>query len=137
MVKNPPTNARDTGDASSIPTWGTSRGVGNGIPLQYSCLENPMATVHGVAKGRAPLSTPTHMALTAEITARPRLYREWGLGDNCQIYFQGFFQKGQLIKTQLFKGPECLSLKGKLTDSLLKQLSYLLVDAGMAGRGKD
>ena len=37
-------------------------GEGNGIPLQYSCLENPMdggpwwATVHGVAKSRTQLS---------------------------------------------------------------------------------
>ena len=37
-------------------------GEGNGTPLQYSCLENPMdrgawrAAVHGVAKSRAPLS---------------------------------------------------------------------------------
>ena len=39
-----------------------SKGEGNGNPLQYSCLENPMdrrawwATVHGVAKSRAQLS---------------------------------------------------------------------------------
>ena len=51
-VKNPPANAKDRRDASSIP------GVRNGSPLQYSCLGNPMdrgawwATVRGVAKGR-------------------------------------------------------------------------------------
>ena len=38
-VKNPPANAEDTG---SIPRWGRSPGEGNGNPLQYSCLENPM-----------------------------------------------------------------------------------------------
>ena len=49
-------NAGDTGDASSIPGSGRSPGGGNGIPLQYSCLRNPMdrgalwVTVHGVAK---------------------------------------------------------------------------------------
>ena len=48
-------NARDPG---SIPGLGRSPGEGNGNPLQYSCLENPMdggawqATVHGVAKSR-------------------------------------------------------------------------------------
>ena len=53
MVKNPPANA---GDSSSIPGLGRSPGVGNGNPLQYSCLENYMdrgawqATVHGVTK---------------------------------------------------------------------------------------
>ena len=39
MVKNPPANA---GDSGSIPGSGTSPGGGNGNPLQYSCLENPM-----------------------------------------------------------------------------------------------
>ena len=39
MVKNPPSNA---GDAGSIPGSGRSSGEGNGNPLQYSCLENPM-----------------------------------------------------------------------------------------------
>ena len=41
-----------------IPGSGRSSGVGNGYPLQYSCLENPMdkgawwATVHGVTKNQ-------------------------------------------------------------------------------------
>ena len=39
VVKNLPTNA---GDSSSIPGSGRSPGEGNGSPLQYSCLENPM-----------------------------------------------------------------------------------------------
>ena len=34
-------------------------GEGNGNPLQYSCLENPMGTVHGVAKSRTWLSNFT------------------------------------------------------------------------------
>ena len=66
MVKNPPTNARDLRDTGLIPGWGfpggsqfkvsapnagnlglipgsgRSPGEGNGNPLQYSCLENPM-----------------------------------------------------------------------------------------------
>ena len=42
VVKNPPANAGDTGDADSIPVSGRSPGIGNGNPLQYSCLENPM-----------------------------------------------------------------------------------------------
>ena len=57
-VKNPSTNAGDTGDLSSIPGLGRSPGGGNGNTVQYSCLENPMergawwATVHGVAKSQ-------------------------------------------------------------------------------------
>ena len=53
VVKYPPANA---GDVGSIPKSGRSPGEGNGNPLQYSCLENPMdrrawwATVHGVTK---------------------------------------------------------------------------------------
>ena len=42
MVKNPPVNAGDTGDTSSIPGSGRSPGGDSGNPLQYSCLENPM-----------------------------------------------------------------------------------------------
>ena len=53
MVQNPPANA---GTMSSIPGSGGSSGEGNGSPLQYSCLENPMdrgvwwAAVHRVTK---------------------------------------------------------------------------------------
>ena len=56
MEKNPPANAGDSGDVGSISGSGRSPGIGNGNPLQYSCLENPMdrgawqAPVHGVVK---------------------------------------------------------------------------------------
>ena len=62
VLKNLPANARDGRDASSIPGWGRSPEEGNGNPLQYSCLENPMdgeawlSTVHGVAKSQTQLS---------------------------------------------------------------------------------
>ena len=39
MVKNPFANV---GDAGLIPGWGRSPGEGNGNPLQYFCLGNPM-----------------------------------------------------------------------------------------------
>ena len=42
MVKNPPTDAGDIRDASSIPGSGRSLEEGNVYPLQYSCLENRM-----------------------------------------------------------------------------------------------
>ena len=51
-------SACNAGDLGLIPGSGRSSGEGNGKPLQYSCLENPMdrgawwATVHGVAKSR-------------------------------------------------------------------------------------
>ena len=53
MVKNLSANA---GDVGSIPGLGSSPGEGNGTPLQYSCLGNPMdrgtwcARVHGFTK---------------------------------------------------------------------------------------
>ena len=53
VVKNPPANV---GDVGSIPGSGRSPEEGNGNPLQYSWLENPMdkgawrATVSGVAE---------------------------------------------------------------------------------------
>ena len=53
MVKNPAANA---GDMGLIPGLGKSSREGNGNPLQYSCLENPIdrgawwATVHAVTK---------------------------------------------------------------------------------------
>ena len=42
VVKNLPANVGDTRDMGSIPESGRFPGVGNGNPLQYSCLENPM-----------------------------------------------------------------------------------------------
>ena len=56
VVKYPPANAGDAGDSGLMPGSGRSPGEGNGNPLQYSCLGNPMnrgawwATVHGVTK---------------------------------------------------------------------------------------
>ena len=55
-------SAYNAGDLGSIPGSGRSPGEGNGNPLQYSCLENPMdggdwlAAVHGVTKSRTQLS---------------------------------------------------------------------------------
>ena len=50
----------DVGDTGSIPGLGRSPGEGNGNPLQYSCLRNPMdrgawwAAVHVVAESDIP-----------------------------------------------------------------------------------
>ena len=59
VVKNP---SASTGNVGLIPGLGRSSAGGNGKPLQYPCLENPMdrgvwtATVHGVAKSWTQLS---------------------------------------------------------------------------------
>ena len=62
VVKNLPASAEDARDVGLIPGWGRSPGEGNGNPLQYSCLGNPMARgawqamVHGVTKSWTQLS---------------------------------------------------------------------------------
>ena len=58
VVKNLPANSEDKTEVGLIPGSRRSPGVGNGNPLQYSCLENSMdqgagwATIHGVAKSQ-------------------------------------------------------------------------------------
>ena len=59
----------NVGDLGLIPGSRRTPGEGNGNPLQYSCLENPMdrgawrATVHGVTKSWTQLSTSMHRLL--------------------------------------------------------------------------
>ena len=74
------------GDLGVIPGSGRFPGEGNGNPLQYSCLENPMdrgarwATVHGVAKSRTLLSdftfTYVYMYIRYKILERKKQKRE-------------------------------------------------------------
>ena len=72
--------ACNAGDVCSIPGSGRSPGEGNGHPLQYSCLENPMdggawqATVHGVVKSRTWLSDFTFTFHSASWNQVPSLH---------------------------------------------------------------
>ena len=59
MVKNP---LADAGDVGSIPELGRSPLVGDGNPLQYSCLENPI--------DREPWQAIVHPVAESDITAR-------------------------------------------------------------------
>ena len=60
-------SACNAGDPDSVPGSERCPGEGNGNPIQYSCLENPMdrgpwkATVHGVTKSQALLNGSTFM----------------------------------------------------------------------------
>ena len=79
--KNPPANARDVRDTSSIPKSGRSPGAGHSNPLQSSCRKNPMdrgawqATVHRVAESRTRLSAWAHPQYTFGISqSRSCLY---------------------------------------------------------------
>ena len=47
-------SAYDAGDPGSIPRLGRSPGEGNGNPLQYSCLENPMDKESGRLQSMRP-----------------------------------------------------------------------------------
>ena len=71
MVKNLPANIGDARDVGSIPGVGRSSGEGNGNPVQYSCLGNPMdrgawwATVQGITKSQIRQHTkcmPPHLS---------------------------------------------------------------------------
>ena len=74
-------SACNTGDSGSIPGSGRSPGEGNGNPLQYSCLENPMnrgawqAIVHGVVRVGHDLATkpppPLLLALVQVVLLSP------------------------------------------------------------------
>ena len=61
VAKNLLADAEDTRDAGSIPGFGRCPGGRHGNPLQYLCLENPMAReasqaiIHGVAESQAGL----------------------------------------------------------------------------------
>ena len=63
VVRNLSANAADARDLISIPGLGRSSEEGNGMPLQYFCLGNPMdrvawwATVYGVSKNQTQLRT--------------------------------------------------------------------------------
>ena len=69
MVKNPPAIAGAAGDVGSIPGLGRCPGGGNGNPLQYSCLGNPMdrgawrATVHRAAESDTTEHASTQMGV--------------------------------------------------------------------------
>ena len=96
-------NARDLG---LIPGSGRSPGEGNGNPLQYSCLENPMdgeawlVTVHGVAKNRTRLSNFTFTSFFFFMKWTPCLlhfhFHTWHY-----LHFAGFFCKNIMTKWKL------------------------------------
>ena len=66
VVKNLPANTGEVSEVGLIPGSGQSPGGGNGNPLEYSCLENPIergfwqATVHGVRKSQSDMTEATN-----------------------------------------------------------------------------
>ena len=65
-------NAGNADDTGSVPGLGRTPGGGNGNPVQYSCLENPMdrgawwATVHSVAKSQTHFNIRVRCVLVQE-----------------------------------------------------------------------
>ena len=129
VVKNQTANAGDTG---LIPGLEICLGEGNGNPLQYSCLGNPMdrrpwhATVHGVTNSQTQLNdwacTHALIPLFAVLwTVAPRLPCPWDFpGKNtavgCHVLLQGIFPTQGL-------NPNFLCLLHQQVDSL--PLSHL------------
>ena len=84
VIKKPPVNAGDTRDNVYDPWAGKIPGEGNGNPLQYSCLENPMdrgawqATVHRVTNSwmwlKQPSTQKAHVPSSGEWSYLPLLY---------------------------------------------------------------
>ena len=89
-------SACNAGNLDLIPGSGRSPGEGNGNPLQYSCLENPMhrgawrATVHGVAKSRTRLK---QLSSHVKCNLEPLFFIKRGGGSPraLQTPSQGFF----------------------------------------------
>ena len=91
VIKTPPVSA---GDMGSIPGLGRYSGEGNGNPLRYSCLRNPMdrgtwqATVHWVARVRHVLVTQKQQQFLRKnadscFLCFEKVKEGWLLRDNC------------------------------------------------------
>ena len=98
VVKNPPVNTGEVRDAGSIPGLGRSLGEGHGNPLQYSCLENPMAsgawwaTVHRDTKSQTQLK---QLSMHAEGIYK---YVYVSIYIHLWIHFQGQYLSYQNLK---------------------------------------
>ena len=93
----------NTGDPASIPGWGRSPGEGNGNPLQFSGLDNPMdrgawrAAVHGVAKSQKVKFTFVYLGVNFTICPLFSPHKQGGLWQplcsvhptNCQTLKEG------------------------------------------------
>ena len=81
VIKNLPASAADLRDMGSISGSGRSPGEGNGNPLQYSCLGNPMdrgawqTTVLGITKNQTGLSAHTHFGRSGNLGAEGTAFK--------------------------------------------------------------
>ena len=84
----------NAGNPGLIPGSGRSPGGGNGNPLQYSCLENPMdrgawrATAHGVTKSGTPPRPESTEAVFSPSKKKPRFAQgRWSVQRTCTLGF--------------------------------------------------
>ena len=116
----------NAGDAGSIPGLGRCPGEGNGNPLQYSCLENPMdrgawwATVHGAAEE----SDTTKLLNNDNNKCQMKGFR--GVPSSCFCDSEHRSQKPTLVK--------CFSTMDGVKVSAGKETMMGLTDTGQAWR---
>ena len=89
VVKNLPSNAGDIRDVDTIPGMGRPPGVGNGNPLQYSCLENSM--------DRGVWRTAFHRVTNNGVWLKQHS-RHLGKPSNCPSFVQAFVFKNSQCK---------------------------------------
>ena len=114
-VKNPAANA---GDEDSIPELGRSPGEGNGYPLQYSCLENPMdreacqAAVYGFARVRYDSAAKHHQQQQSITTVHLTNHKSntW----SCTQEFRNIYRNTELFQTQQDKTDDVRNLIKKM-----------------------
>ena len=114
VVNNPPASAGDLRDVGLIPGSERSPGEGNGNPLQYSCLENPMdrgawwATVHWIEKSQTQLkwpSTHTHTLNEANLDLPRHNYHRFQIMELLwELVFHFFMKLSFLVHLKLFCG---------------------------------
>ena len=104
MIKNLLVNTGVARDAGSILGLGRSPGEGQGNPLQYSCLENPMergvwwTTVQRVTKSQTWLKCPILFGLCARLCVCVSEGEEWrqNIDKTMAKFFQNFIKTTKL-----------------------------------------
>ena len=137
----------NVGDPGSIPGLGRSPGEGNGNPLQYSCLENPMdrgawwAIVHGVTKSQTRLSDFTFTFSTCSKQALGLLLVAlWGLlivvASHCGGFSpaaQGFWPMCSIVMACVLS---CFAACGIFPDPGSNQCSLHCITTGPPGKSE-